>query len=502
MSPARATSPVAFFRGARGSSSCSLFRWTSLFQAFTLCILSFYAGSLYSSGDIRMGPRSEEPSSTYRSRGGVSVNGNDGGDVRATIGAGSLPRVSRFLPVPDRVLPSRRMCDPAGRRGGPSCVFEHLLLREGRLYFVIDGARESIDEVGLVPPGLRLSHDMNVPDTLGAVLPSVVTLETVAGWTGGATPPAITTLPVQLFARLNPGNIYHHLWDDMGFAHSLGCKLVASVFARGDGPGGGASDGGCVPGVTPPFAVWLVDSFAERNIEQWQELVAIEARAWPPTVPNDAPGGVAVIPLIAMGSRGACTHRRHCTDIISPAPVKLWQQHLRAHHGVVTMLPPPGARQKAVIVKRTGSRQLTNIDEIVELMPLMGFDPVVIGPFKGMSYKEQFDAFANASLAIFVFGAELGPAWVGMPDGSCTAVLHPAGTVESLSYWIADKVGLKVTTMIEVFKRHDDPRLAPERKAGKLYSDIWIDLFAQDFRIDPKDLWRQTWCTDAPWPPD
>ena len=44
--------------------------------------------------------------------------------------------------------------------------------------------------------------------------------------------------------------------------------------------------------------------------------------------------------------------------------------------------------------------------------------------------------------------------------------------------------------------------LAPETRAGKLFSDVWLYLFNQDFRIDPKDLWRQTWCTDAPWPPD
>jgi hypothetical protein len=89
-----------------------------------------------------------------------------------------------------------------------------------------------------------------------------------------------------------------------------------------------------------------------------------------------------------------------------------------------------------------------------------------------------------------------------MPEGSCTAVLHPAGIVESLSYWIADKVGLKVATMIEVFKSREDPRLDPVHRLGKLYSDVWLYLFNQDFRIDPKDLWRQTWCSDHPWPPD
>jgi hypothetical protein len=182
--------------------------------------------------------------------------------------------------------------------------------------------------------------------------------------------------------------------------------------------------------------------------------------------------------------------------------VRLWQLHLRTQFGVTTALPAPGLPQIAVVVKRIGNRVLTNVDEIVKLTKLMGFVPKVVGPFQGLSYNEQFEAFANASLAIFVFGAELGPAWVGLPDGSCAAVLHPAGTVESLSYWVADKVGLKVATMIEVFKDADDPRLATERRVGKQYSDIWVELFNQNFRIDPKDLWRQTWCTDAPWPPD
>jgi hypothetical protein len=84
---------------------------------------------------------------------------------------------------------------------------------------------------------------------------------------------------------------------------------------------------------------------------------------------------------------------------------------------------------------------LTNYDEIAQLLRVMGFEVREAGPFKGVPVREQFLAFANASLSVFVFGAELGPAWVGMPDGSCTAVLHPANIMDTLSYWVADKVG-------------------------------------------------------------
>ena len=178
-------------------------------------------------------------------------------------------------------------------------------------------------------------------------------------------------------------------------------------------------------------------------------------------------------------------------------------------HNVTTRLPAPGEPQTAVIVRRVGRRVLQNVNEIAALMPLMGFVPKIVGPFKSMTYAQQFNAFANASFAVFVFGAELGPAWVGLPEGACATVLHPAGIVESLSYWVADKVGIKVSTMIEVFKMHNDTRLAPKslvheggdlKGQNKSFSDVWLNRFNYDFRIDPNDFLRQTWCTNAPWP--
>jgi hypothetical protein len=461
--------------------------------------------------------------------------------VTAAASPATLTRIV-LPPLPDLLNEnfSRMQCTSAGRRGGGDCIFFNTLFRNGKFWFVVpDGTNLS---KSILPANVYISHDLNYDHTpdLIKVTPSPVNFSTVLEWTNGAhgTPPPLTLLPLQTFARLNPENIYHHLWDDMGFAHSLGCKTLERLGATVP----------CQPGVTPPFALILADRFRKRDVPEWRKYVAEEVLTWAHLQTNVLPGddkefsyerekaneakkkphldiftpldlaadirmaelavGLYTVPVLAIGSRGACTHRRHCTDIVASAPVRQWQLHLRAMHGVVTQLPLPGENQTAVIVERVGRRRLTNVDEIVDLMGLMGFTPKVIGPFKDMNVTEQFNAFANASLAIFVFGAELGPAWVGLPDGACAAVLHPAQIVESLSYWIADKVGIKVTTMIEIFKKHDDPRLAPDSRVyhhnqqPKTYSDIWLDLFNTDFRIDPKDLWRQTWCTDAPWPPD
>jgi len=289
------------------------------------------------------------------------------------------------------------------------------------------------------------------------------------------------------------------------------CRHVALLAARGEGPGGGGPEGACAPGTVPPFALALVDSFGERDLEDWRATVAREVHAWPLAAPGGAPGGVARLGYTVMGTRGLCTHRRHCSNTLPAPPVRLFRAHLQALHGIVTALPPPGAPQTAVLVRRTGRRVLTNLDELVELMARMGYAARVVGPLKDMTVDEQYAAFANASLAVFVFGAELGPAWVGLPEGSCTAVLHPAGIMDTLSYWIADKVGLKVATVVENFKTREDPRLAPRgewagREKGGLafeqYSDVWLWLFNHDFRMDPKDLWRMVWCSNAPWPPD
>jgi hypothetical protein len=56
---------------------------------------------------------------------------------------------------------------------------------------------------------------------------------------------------------------------------------------------------------------------------------------------------------------------------------------------------------------------------------------------------------------------------------------------------------------------HNDTRLAPTslvheggdlKGQNKSFSDVWLNRFNYDFRIDPNDFLRQTWCTNAPWP--
>lgn len=403
--------------------------------------------------------------------------------------------------------------------GGPQCVFEGLYLRGGKLYFAVEGGESGVAAAtATFPQGYHFGHDMNVGSHEAGVAPTIVPLDTVKGWSeGGVAPPLWSPLPLLVFSRLNPKNIYHHLWDDQMFAHSVLCPHVAALAYRGEGPGGGGGEEvfwGCSPGVVPPFALALVDSFGSRDQEDWAATVAKEVHVWP--LQKQEEGGGGNTPLFrvgytVMGTKGLCTHRRHCSNIMPPLQVQFFRRHLQALHGIVTHLPTPGTPQTAVLIRRTGRRVLTNLDELVTLVEVMGFKAKVVGPLKDMTIDEQYQAFVNASLAIFVFGAELGPAWVGLPEGSCTAVLHPAGIMDTLSYWIADKVGLKVATVVENFKTPMDPRLAPRsewvgRESAGLsfeqYSDVWLYLFNHDFRMDPKDLWRMIWCANQPWPPD
>ena len=477
-----------------------------IFQG-TLLLLAFWCGTRVHEVAPPQAPRAQVVLSSSRPAGTSSSA------AASTLAPLRPPRVSGRLRVPIALEASRVHCEPAGASGGPSCAFENLYLREGRLFFAVDGDAAAVAAAAArLPQGVVLSHDMNAAREADRVLPSAVGLAEVRGWLGGGgVPPALSEQPLLLFARLQPQNIYHHYWDDMMFAHSLGCARVAELAARGEGPGGGGEGGGCAPGVPPPYGVVLVDGFGERDFGDWGRIAASEVHLWPLAAPPGAPGGVARVAYLAAGSRGTCTHRRHCSNIIPAAPVALFRRHVQALFGVRSALPPPGAKQTAVLVRRTGRRVLTNYDEIAELLRVMGFEVREAGPFRDVPIREQFLAFANASLAVFVFGAELGPAWVGMPDGSCTAVLHPANIMDTLSYWVADKVGLKVSTIVENFKTGGDPRLAPRpewagREKGGLafekYSDVWLWLFNQDFRMDPKDLWRAIWCTSAAWPPD
>ncbi len=522
--------PVRAMRGASGGSKTGCWPSRRDFMFASFVAFAFWAGTLYS--NLYPAPLSGRPLVASSSGHGLGGGGGGGGGVTAglslAVGSSGGFSPSARLRAAQRLEASSFTCDagalPAGSApstqdarspdgGGPSCVFEGLYLREGRLYFAVEGGAEGVKAwEGRMPSGYHLGHDMNVAPQEARVAPTVVPLEAVSTWTNGAAPPPLTGYPLLLFSRLNPKNIYHHLWDDQMFAHSVLCRHVPLLAARGEGPGGGGgAGGGCAPGTVPPAAIGLVDGFGERDLEDWAATVAREAYVWPPPPPAGAPGGVARVGYTIMGTRGLCTHRRHCSNIIPAPPVRLFRAHLQALHGVVTALPPPGEPQTAVLVRRTGRRVLTNLDELVELVGVMGYRARVVGPLKDMTVREQYLAFANASLAVFVFGAELGPAWVGMPEGSCTAVLHPAGIMDTLSYWIADKVGLKVSTTVENFKTGADPRLAPRpewagREKGGLkfdqYSDVWLYLFNHDFHLDAKDLHRNIWCANNPWPYD
>ena len=501
-----------------GGGVCGSFGRREFWTLF-LALLSFWLGTLYTNG-----PPALTPPRTVSVLAGVSTHAVEGHAASRPF----QPKPSARLPSVGKLQASTHRCDstlPAGVKpsrpdirspdlGGPQCVFEGLYLWEGKLYYAVEGGEGAVAAaVAAFPQGYHLGHDMNVASYEAGVAPEVVSLERVAEWAGGAgvVPPPWSPLPLLVFARLNPKNIYHHLFDDQMFAYSVLCPHVKALAERGEGPGGGGEGGACAPGHVPPFALALVDSFGARDVEDWGATVAQEVHVWPLRGAGGDGKGLSRVGYTVMGTQGLCTHRRHCSNILPAPPVRLFREHLQALHGIVTALPPPGAPQTALLIRRTGRRVLTNLEELEELVRVMGFVPKVVGPLKDMTVQEQYLAFANVSLAIFVFGAELGPAWVGLPEGSCSAVLHPAGIMDTLSYWVADKVGLKVATVVENFKSGSDPRLAPRpewagRERGGLsfeqYSDVWLYLFNHDFRMDPKDLWRMIWCANQPWPPD
>ena len=141
---------------------------------------------------------------------------------------------------------------------------------------------------------------------------------------------------------------------------------------------------------------------------------------------------------------------------------------------------------------REGRRRIVNPDEVLALLSRMGYAARAVGPFARMPLREQLAAVHNASLTVFLHGAEIGPVWMGMAEGACAGLVFPYLCEETLAWWVGGPLGLRIAPFYEAPLRESDERF---RLPAASADDI-IALYNRDLRVEPKRLENTLWCAD------
>jgi hypothetical protein len=245
------------------------------------------------------------------------------------------------------------------------------------------------------------------------------------------------------------------------------------------------------PGAAADVTLVFSDGHTGAAVDAaWGAVSARPPVAWADFVAPRADGAVVMVRALAVGGRGRCTNRRHCTEDLHAAEVAAFRAHVLAHYGVVPTVP---AVPTAVVVARAGRRRLANTGDVVAALRRGGWDDTrVVGPFAGVPLADQLRAVANASLAVMMYGAELAVAWLALPPGACASVVFPLGFADALPWWVGDKVGVRIAPFYEPAVTRDDPRLARpltsmDDGAALMHGDVTIPVW----------LWRPSvWCAD------
>ena len=420
--------------------------------------------------------------------------------------------------------PSSVSC--AGEGAQLACAFRNLYLVGGRLRFLSadDSGGGGDSGSGAWIPDLVLGAPHELAGTWHTIKPTPISraelLGSGASGGGGGGGGVVEGTPLFLYQRLAPTNIYHHLWDDAATVFSLVYDRFARALAARAGE---------------PLDVRLafVDKFGTGNANDdvWRAISSFPAQSWQDFVGSAQPasgggggggGGGAGAPVmlaaVFAGSAGQCAHRRHCTSSPAPAKLRAFKRHLLAFFGIA---PPPGAaaaaaaaaavtgagetavaaaaaaaavkRPTALVVLREGRRRILNPGDLVALLDGMGYAAQPVGPFARMSLREQLAAIHNASLVVFLHGAEIGPVWMGLAEGACAGLIFPYLNEETLAWWVGGPLGLRIAPFYEAPLEESDERFRLPKSSA---TDI-IALYNRDMRVDPKRLRNTLWCADA-----
>ena len=398
-------------------------------------------------------------------------------------------------------------CTGAAERA--SCAFSNLYIIAGRLRFLLadrggggeaeDAASTAGAAAAAVAPfaDLVLGAPLKVAQRWPDVRPDALTpteLQSALRDAGGARDTERT--PVFLFQRLQPQNVYHHVWDD-----------AAALFALLDDwlPRSLRRRVGAPLGVRLVFADAHGDAIPNREV--WEALSSLPAQPWESFIAERPAGAVIMVSRFYAGSAGRCVHRRHCTASPTPEVLLRFKEHLLAFLGVLPSkagarrpLASIHQRPDAVLVLRGGRRRILNPSAVLSLLERQGYNARAVGPFSEMSLRAQIESVANSSLVVVAHGAELGPLWLGMRKGACASVLFPFLFMDSFAWWAGAPLGLRLAPFWDSPANRSDDRLAfrdslPPRTPPNSASEFEVTvLYQRDFLVDVERLGRTMWC--------
>jgi hypothetical protein len=429
-----------------------------------------------------------------------------GGALRPWAGAGCAGeaadpaawRRSRRVPRSDPWGVERGASDPFGtpssmtcfgerEPGTPpgawsTCVFRNLYLSPGGgppVFLAPDGAGAA--DGAFVPPELLVGVPKFSKNPWVRVAPRVIRRsefdqQRAAAW--GPAGGGVIGTPALIYDRLNPKNVYHHLWDDMATVFTLAREAFPDRFPA-------------APGTPGDVTLVFTDAHGQTgpNDAEWEAVSEYPFQEW--TEFSRPQEDFIMLRALAVGGRGRCTHRRHCTVDLRADEVRAFKAHMLAFYRIVSVLPPTPT---AILIAREGRRLLTNINDLADSVRRLGYDTRIVGPFTGVPLRDQLRAIANASLAVFLHGAELGNAWMGLPDGACASVIFPFAFTDTIAWWVARKVGLDIAPFHDMALSRDDPRLA----TPVTHYEQALTLYNHDVTV-PMWSWEQSlWCALRP----
>jgi hypothetical protein len=327
---------------------------------------------------------------------------------------------------------------------------------------------------------------------------------------GGA---SVDRTPILLYQRLQPFNIYHHVWDDAATVFALledwlPTALHQRRISNSVGTGGASDSSHLAP---LPVQLAFVDPHGGSmpNREVWEALSSLPAMPWASFVATKTEGAVVMLARVYAGTRGRCTHRRHCTSSPAPGLLRAFKVRLLDVFGIdstagavakgssamnSSLAIAPDIRPSAVIIIRTDRRSILNGNEVLAMLERRGYRARTVGPFSGMTLREQLVAVASSNLVVLAHGAELGPAWLGMREGACAAVIFPFTFVDTFAWWASAPLGIRLAPHYDSPMNRSDPRLAkPFEKKRAHWAEI-AAFYQLNLRLDIGRFERSLWC--------
>jgi hypothetical protein len=343
------------------------------------------------------------------------------------------------------------------------CVFENLYIIDKSLCYLTD-KDESVDE-----PLVHSGVPNYVTNNWLSSKPRMMTVTEFEQLEKEDFSSSIMDVPIFVYQRLNPYNIHHHLLDDMSTVYTLLTHFhnttPTSIGQPMDIQLAFLDDAESSSGPGGSMYSTLYDNGWEALSNQPAHLYSTILRT------SEKPN---MIRKLLVGTSGMCPHRRHCISHLPSGALLSFKHHLNAYFGIVSRLP---SSPTALVIRRSKDRLMRSYDAVKDGLSSKGFNTQIVGPLSKYTLQEQFFVLSNASLYVFVAGAELGPVLYAMPDQASLCEIFPNLTAEDVPFWYGIPLGLGISI-------HEDAPTDLSNYRCSMPSDRIEVLFTKLYRAD------------------